>query len=202
MSSLTARGVCFLSAANLTCIKHLSPSVEHLLMVLVVLRRKKQYRFVIVVCVSIILRTHWGWKKCPTFGRRHLHIYFRERECTSLHWRHYDHDGVSNYQPHGCLLNCLFRRRSKKTSKLRVTGLLCREFTEAGEFPAQRASYAENVSIWWCHHVFYQKLQKFAPKNPNNKRSALIYRKTLSLTCDKPLPERMRTLFADEYMRL
>ena len=29
---------------------------------------------------------------------------------------------VSNHQPHGCLLNRLFRRRSKKTSKLRVTG--------------------------------------------------------------------------------
>ena len=27
------------------------------------------------------------------------------------------------------------------------------EFTETGEFPAQRASYAENVSIWWRHHV-------------------------------------------------
>ena len=35
----------------------------------------------------------------------------------------YDHDGVSNHQPHGCLLNRLFRRRSKKTPKLRVTGL-------------------------------------------------------------------------------
>ena len=41
----------------------------------------------------------------------------------ALQWRHNDHDGVSNYQPHGCLLNRLFRRRSKKTSKLRVTGL-------------------------------------------------------------------------------
>ena len=41
----------------------------------------------------------------------------------TLHWRHNDHDGVSNHQPHGCLLNRLFRRRSKKTSKLRVTGL-------------------------------------------------------------------------------
>ena len=35
----------------------------------------------------------------------------------TLHWRHNDHDGVSNHQPHGCLLNRLFRRRSKKTSK-------------------------------------------------------------------------------------
>ena len=41
----------------------------------------------------------------------------------TLHWRHNDHDGVSNHQPHGCLLNRLFRRTSKKTSKLRVTGL-------------------------------------------------------------------------------
>ena len=41
----------------------------------------------------------------------------------TLRWRHNDHDGVSNHQPHGCLLNRLFRRRSKKTSKLRVTGL-------------------------------------------------------------------------------
>ena len=30
---------------------------------------------------------------------------------------------------------------------------LCGEFTGTGEFPSQRASYAENVSIWWRHHV-------------------------------------------------
>ena len=41
----------------------------------------------------------------------------------TLRWRHNDHTGVSNHQPHGCLLNRLFRRTSKKTSKLRVTGL-------------------------------------------------------------------------------
>ena len=41
----------------------------------------------------------------------------------SLQWRHNDNDGVSNHQPHGCLLNRLFRRISKKTSKLHVTGL-------------------------------------------------------------------------------
>ena len=42
---------------------------------------------------------------------------------TTLQWRHNDHGSVSNHQPHGCLLNRLFRRRSKKTSKLRGTGL-------------------------------------------------------------------------------
>ena len=46
-----------------------------------------------------------------------------EHHGVSLRWRHNDHDGVSNHQPHHCLLNCLFGRRSKKTSKLRVTGL-------------------------------------------------------------------------------
>ena len=40
-----------------------------------------------------------------------------------LRWRHNGRDSVSNHQPHDCLLNRLFRRRSKKTSKLRVTGL-------------------------------------------------------------------------------
>ena len=33
---------------------------------------------------------------------------------------------------------------------------LCGEITGTGEFPAQRASYAENVSIWWRHHVMDQ----------------------------------------------
>ena len=44
-------------------------------------------------------------------------------ESFTSQWCHNDHDGVSNHQPHGCLLNRLFRCRSKKTSKLRVTGL-------------------------------------------------------------------------------
>ena len=69
-----------------------------------------------------------------------------------LRWRHNDHAGVSNHQPHGCLLNRLFRRKSKKTSKLRVTGLCAGNSPGTGEFPAQMASYAENVSIWWRHH--------------------------------------------------
>ena len=43
-----------------------------------------------------------------------------------LRWRHNWCDSVSNHQPHDCLLNRLFRRRWKKTSNLRVTGL-CEE---------------------------------------------------------------------------
>ena len=50
-------------------------------------------------------------------------LWLIQASCISLRWRHNDQDGVSNHQPHGCLLNRLFRRRSNKTSKLRVTGL-------------------------------------------------------------------------------
>ena len=52
-----------------------------------------------------------------------------------LQWRHNEHDGVSNHQRHGCLLNRLFRRTSKKTSKLRVTGLCAGNSPGTGEFP-------------------------------------------------------------------
>ena len=45
-----------------------------------------------------------------------------------------------------------FRRKSKETSKLRVTGLCAGNSPVTGEFPAQLASNAENVSIWWRHH--------------------------------------------------
>ena len=71
----------------------------------------------------------------------------------SLQWRHNGCDGVSNHQPHDCLLNRLFRRISKKTSKLHVTGLCEGNSPVTGEFPSQRVSNAENVSIWWRHHV-------------------------------------------------
>ena len=41
----------------------------------------------------------------------------------------------------------------KDISKLRVTGLCEGNSPVTGEFPAQMASNAENVSIWWRHHV-------------------------------------------------
>ena len=52
-------------------------------------------------------------------------------------------DIVSNHQSHDCLLDRLFRRRSKKTSKLHVTGLCAGNSPGTGQFPAQRASNAE-----------------------------------------------------------
>ena len=70
-----------------------------------------------------------------------------------LQWRHNEGDRVSNHQPHDCLLNRLFKAQIKETSKLRVTSLCEGNSPVPGEFPAQRASYTENNSIWWRHHV-------------------------------------------------
>ena len=53
----------------------------------------------------------------------HHFTYVKNSFWNTLHWRHNDHDGVSNHQPHACLFNRFIRRRSKKRSKLRVTGL-------------------------------------------------------------------------------
>ena len=60
-----------------------------------------------------------------------------------LVWRHNEREGVSHHQPHQRLLNRLFGRRSKKTSKLGVTGLCAGNSPVTGEFPPQRASNAE-----------------------------------------------------------
>ena len=77
-----------------------------------------------------------------------------------LRCRHNERDGVSNHQPHHCLLNCWFRRRSKKTANLRVTGLCVGNSPVTGEFSAQKAGNAENVSIWWRHHGYPTKNNK------------------------------------------
>ena len=82
----------------------------------------------------------------------------------TLHWRHNDFDSVSNHQPHGCLFNPLFRRRSKKTSKLRVTGL-CRgnspgSVNSPHKGPVMRKMFPFDdvimifiVTQWWMQRV-------------------------------------------------
>ena len=64
-----------------------------------------------------------------------------------------EHNGVLNHQPHDCLSICLISLRSKKTSKLRVTGLWEGNSPVTGASPTQRAGNAEYISIWWRHHV-------------------------------------------------
>ena len=50
----------------------------------------------------------------------------------------------------------LFRHRSKKTWKLRVTGLCEGNSSVTVEFPTQKTSNTEHVSIWWRHHAMTQ----------------------------------------------
>ena len=78
---------------------------------------------------------------------------YLNRACmtTALQWRNNERDGVSNHRRHNCLLNRLFRRSSKKKTKLRITGLGEGNPSATGGFPSQRASDDENVSIWWRH---------------------------------------------------
>ena len=69
---------------------------------------------------------------------------------STLHWRHNDHDGVS---PASRLFTQPFiQTQIKENTKASRHWPLCGEFTGAGEFPAQMASYAETVSTWWRHH--------------------------------------------------
>ena len=60
------------------------------------------------------------------------------------------------------LLNRLFGRRSKKIPKLRVIGLCAGKSPGTGEFPAQMASNAENVSIWWRYHEKEKYFHQFS----------------------------------------
>ena len=65
-----------------------------------------------------------------------------------LHRRHNERDGVLNHWRLECLLNRLFWRRSKKTSKLCVPGLCEGNLPVTGGFPSQRVSNAEK-----CFHL-------------------------------------------------
>ena len=78
------------------------------------------------------------------------------RKCTALvslplQWCNNGRDNVLNHQPHDCLPNRLFRRRSTKTSKLFVIGFCAGNSPVTDGFPAQMASNAGNIFIWWRH---------------------------------------------------
>ena len=69
----------------------------------------------------------------------------------ALQWRHDGRDGVSNHQPHDYLLHRLFKAQIKENIKAPRHWPLWNS-PVGGEFPAQMASNAEYVSIWWRHH--------------------------------------------------
>ena len=109
-----------------------------------------------------IYELFWRVLKMYTDAKMLMSFRGRDRADISIPILHYydvimrERNGVWNHQCFDCLLSCLFRRNSKKTSMLRVAGIcegnssVTGEYT--GEFPTQRVSDAENVSIWWRHH--------------------------------------------------
>ena len=137
-------------ACRLFATKPLSEPMQCLNIVIWTLGDKPKWNFIWSLKLSIKkMHLKMSSAKAVPFCRTLLHTSQR----WSLRWRHIGRESVSNHQPHDCLLNRLFRRRSKKTSKIRVTGLCAGNSPVTGECPAQMASNAENASIWWSHHA-------------------------------------------------
>ena len=75
-------------------------------------------------CGARLLGCNWWLHISDRNGGKYLRCFFNTKYWQiSLQWRHNERDGVSNHQPYDCLLKRSFGHRSKKTSKLRVTGL-------------------------------------------------------------------------------
>ena len=110
--------------------------------------------FTTLFTTKILITPKWyALKKMRSWGclQKCDHIGQPQYVNFPLEWRHNGRDSVSNHQPRVCLLNRLFKRRSNKTSKLRVTGLCAGNSPVTGEFLSQMASNAEKNFIWWRH---------------------------------------------------
>ena len=100
------------------------------------------------------VKTMFKWWMCivsrpqtTLISQWRLHIF------TPLQWRPNERNGVSNDRRIDCFINRLFRRISKKTSKLWVTGLCEGNSPVTAEIRAHRSSNAENVSTRWRNHA-------------------------------------------------
>ena len=106
-----------------------------------------------VKCIKLQQESNMIMAIMLIFPKQHKYIRLTTWNMVVYYSDHHNEcDGISNHQPHHCLLKCLFRHRSKETSKLHITGLCAGNSLVPGEFPAQRASNPENASIWWRHH--------------------------------------------------
>ena len=96
----------------------------------------------------------WDVITCPC----PWYLLLAQHSCNPNGWNSFDYGDViisaMASQITGVSIETFVQAQMKKTSKLRVTGLCEGDSPGTGEFPAQRASNAENVSIWWRHHGF------------------------------------------------
>ena len=89
--------------------------------------------------------------------------YFCHIIIITLLWRHNERDSVSNHQLHDYLLNRLFRRRSRKTSKLRVTGLCAGHSPKTGDYLIKTFMSVPLLlprNVWTCNAIIFQHIIK------------------------------------------
>ena len=111
------------------------------------------YNYVVIFCDWPMYENEirlWRITENAETNLYHKFYIFIDSDRRTSQWRHNERDGVSNHLRLDRLLKCLWRR-SKRTSS-RITGLCAGNPPVTGGFPSQRASCAENVSIWWRHH--------------------------------------------------
>ena len=134
----------------------------------------KWKKHIYICCLKNLARSLFGGSRDMLGDIAYITRSCHPRGIHPLQWRHNGRDSVSNHQPYHYLLNRLFRCRSKKTTKLRVTCPCAGTSPGTGEFPAQMASNADfvpfddvimhlfrlwptskkmNHSIWWRHHA-------------------------------------------------
>ena len=86
----------------------------------------------------------------------------------TLRWRHNGCDNIPNHQPHDCLLNRLFRRRSKKTSSSASLAFVWEihrgPVSSPDKWPVTRKIFPFDDVImkcgrrsvsWRCHNTFH-----------------------------------------------
>ena len=129
----------------------------------------------------------------PLYDTSHLTLTFPLTTLLcSLLWRHNGHDSVSNHQPCGCLLNRLFRRRSKKTSKLRVTGLCAGNspgpVNSPHKWPVTRKMFPFDDVIMFMHRFCFMNAWEISRRlNATHSDVSFIHWYAYSALCIDPL---------------
>ena len=113
-------------------------------------------------------------KTCQTLSCHH---------CSSLQWHHNEHDGISNHWHLDHLVNHLFRCRSKKTSKLCVTGLCEGNPPVTGGFPSQRSSNMENLVMSSYSYALYCLLLGYLQTMPDSNPLVALWICNLKHNC-------------------
>ena len=129
---------------TVTTLLDLSDGICHKVSVMICICCSPEQVRLPVICDSCVTSLWWFTQAVYTL------LYF---VVISLQWRHNGRDSVSNQQPHDCFLNRLFRHRSKKISKLRVTGLCAgnsrRPVNSPHKWPVTRKMFPFDDVIMW-----------------------------------------------------